>query len=301
MGRLTLYGMLQYEPTLFDECNLPAGYDKEALIDEILTNSGDLYPFHQQPLMLKRSMRLWFARNYLNFDRIMEAITAEYNPIENYDRYEDSTRTPDLYDDTEMGGADILLKEAGQKSTTTVTGSDTMQRSYSNYTEKEEIKGQESIHDYPSTSGSDYNKKTGNVVNEHVVSAFDSSTYEPSTKDTETYNDVKEEINHDVKTDKTFTNRENDKTINGTYSDIHTHDNDKTEVAGSGTDTDTTTYGRTEKISHTGTEEYTAHIHGNIGVTTNQQMILSEIELRKYDVYTDIAQRFEKEFLMQLY
>ena len=51
----------------------------------------------------------------------------------------------------------------------------------------------------------------------------------------------------------------------------------------------------------TGKEDFTSHIHGNIGVTTNQQMIQSEIELRKFDIYVDIAMRFEHEFLVQVY
>lgn len=43
-------------------------------------------------------------------------------------------------------------------------------------------------------------------------------------------------------------------------------------------------------------------IHGNIGVTTNAQMIAGEIELRsKFDLYAVIASQFEKEFLIQVY
>ena len=43
-------------------------------------------------------------------------------------------------------------------------------------------------------------------------------------------------------------------------------------------------------------------VHGNIGVTTSQQMIESELSLRaKYDIYKIIAREFEREFLVQIY
>lgn len=41
--------------------------------------------------------------------------------------------------------------------------------------------------------------------------------------------------------------------------------------------------------------------HGNIGVTTNQQMITSELELRMYNIYKTIAMEFEDEFTVSVY
>ena len=88
MARLTLNGMYQYDDTIFDGMVLPPDYDRQALFMEIMTRSGQLFPYHQVPEILKAAIRLWFSRNYLNFYRIMAALTAEYNPIENYNRYE---------------------------------------------------------------------------------------------------------------------------------------------------------------------------------------------------------------------
>lgn len=280
MPRITLYGMLQYDPTLFDKVVLPEDIDKEILIDEIIRSSGQLYPYHQIPAVLKRSMGLWFARNFVNFERMMAALLAEYNPIENYDRHEDWTRTPNLTDkNTASGsdsstasGSDTRTLTAGQTQTETRSGSDTTTRSYSNYSEKDTKSGSEEV--------------------EHKVAAYDSSTYENSTKDITS-----------------FTNREDGKSYTGTYSDLHTHDNDKTTMTGSGSDTDKTdygkvdtqSYGRVDTNTHTGEEKYTAHLHGNIGVTTSQQMIESELQLRRFDIYAEIAQRFEHEFIVQVY
>ena len=65
---------------------------------------------------------------------------------------------------------------------------------------------------------------------------------------------------------------------------------------GRGTDTTQTEYGLKRK------EVEDIRIHGNIGVTTSQQMIESEISLRaKYDIYKIISKEFEREFLVQIY
>lgn len=41
--------------------------------------------------------------------------------------------------------------------------------------------------------------------------------------------------------------------------------------------------------------------HGNIGTTRNSEMVLDEINLRKYNIYEDIASRFADKFLLCIY
>lgn len=52
-----------------------------------------------------------------------------------------------------------------------------------------------------------------------------------------------------------------------------------------------------EKVSHT----YTERTHGNIGVTTSQQMIQSERDLVRYDFYMEIVNSFKREFCLLIY
>ena len=243
MSRITLNGWLQYDPTIFDGVILPEDFDRDALLAEIMSRSGELYTYHQVPYVLKENIRLWFSRNFLNFDRMMAALMAEYNPIENYDRHEDWTRTPNLTDEAKHTGSD----------TGTLSGDDTTTRSYNNYNES--------------------STRTGDDIVERIVSAFDSGTYQPSEKTVETFGSIKDS-----------------KDISGSY-------DDKTDYG----KVDTTAYNSTLTDRHTGDEKYTSHVHGNIGVTTSQQMITSELELRKFDIYEEIAGRFEHEFLVQVY
>lgn len=43
------------------------------------------------------------------------------------------------------------------------------------------------------------------------------------------------------------------------------------------------------------------HLYGNIGVTTTQQMIEAELNLRKMNIYDEIVKMFEKTFMIQVY
>ena len=243
MARLTLNGMYQYDPTLFEGMVLPTGYDADALLSEIMKRSGQLYPYHQVPHILKADIKLWFSRNFLNFDRMMEALTAEYDPIENYNRIEAWTRTPNLTDKSTLSGADTV--KASDK--------DTTERDYDHLKETVDYKGSD--------------------TRETQVSAFDSSSYQPSEKVTDSR-----------------TNRQDEKDTDGKYTDTTTYGRQ-----------DKTTYGKVDTVTHNGTESYRSNIHGNIGIVSSQAMVTSELELRKYDVYSDIAARFEREFLVQVY
>lgn len=227
--RITLYGWLQYDPTLFDDVTLPDTFDKQYMIDEIIMRSGDLFTYHQQPTFLKRNITNWFNRNYEQFLRMMDALLKEYNPIENYDREEDTTTTP------------------GVEHTETHSGTDS--------------------EDHTGTDGRNIKSYPTAIRNtENQVSAYDSSSYSPKDKTIQTgsgYDESQDDFTHGESID--------------------------------------TTHGHTITNSVTGYDTFHSRVHGNIGVTTNAQMVTQELELRKFDIYTDIARRFEKEFLIQIY
>lgn len=118
-----------------------------------------------------------------------------------------------------------------------------------------------------SHTGTDTDSTQGGGSNEKGVSAYNEEGYTNREKDTETHNS------------------NNTQTYNSTVTN-----------SGSGSDKTQTDYGK----QHTETEN--TRIHGNIGVTTSQQMIESEISLRaKYDIYKIISREFEREFLVQIY
>lgn len=110
--RMTLYGMYQYDPTLFDGVTLPEGMDKTLMVNQIIRQSGDLFPYYQVPPQVKTAITEWFTRRKDNFAKLWQGFTAEYNPIENYDRQEDSTETPNITHTLSNSGQDASTNEA---------------------------------------------------------------------------------------------------------------------------------------------------------------------------------------------
>lgn len=103
------------------------------------------------------------------------------------------------------------------------------------------------------------------------VSAFNSSDWSNSSKDSSTGQTVGDE---------TVTER-------NTGTDTKTGNNTRRNVADEDEDT---------------TETYTQHLHGNIGVTTNQEMIEQELALlAKFNIYTWIAMNLRDSLFLEVY
>ena len=166
--------LLAYDSTLFDDMSLPEDVDLQTLIDRILFNYGDAPLFCPDPAVMKYYITAWSAERLPLWNRFKTAAEMEYNPIENYDRTENSSNE------------------------------------FS-----------------PATSY------------ENMISADNAMTYQPDRK-----------------------------------------------TVGSGKDTN----------------KYNSRIHGNIGVTTSQQMLKSELDLiPSLDVIDFIADDFHQEFNLLMY
>lgn len=117
----------------------------------------------------------------------------------------------------------------------------------------------------------------GNTTDTREVSAYNSSGYQADNKET---------VAHGKKTD-------DDLTYGKKIDDDLTY--------GKKTD-DSITYGHKITDSKEGKSTYTEHTHGNIGVTTNQQMIQEELKLLEaFDIYDWISAKLEKELFLQIY
>lgn len=126
-----------------------------------------------------------------------------------------------------------------------------------------------------SYSTADEEKKNNNHTTENTVSAFNSTGYQADTRVTESGNEnrtLSEKNSH-----------EDERSFTHGHKLANTHSDDLTRTSSGGS-------------SHTG------HLHGNIGVTTNQQMIEQELELlRHFDIYGWIAEQFEEDHMLMIY
>ncbi len=73
----------------------------------------------------------------------------------------------------------------------------------------------------------------------------------------------------------------------------------KDKVTSSETIDNDTTENNTSTLDNTGV--HAGRIHGNIGVTTSQQMLESELDLGYWNIYSRITDMFLKEFCIMIY
>ena len=302
MARITLWGFYQYDKTLFDNIVLPDGIDKDNLVADIMRNSGDLYPYHQIPEYLKSNITFWFSRRLFDFDRMYKSLRMEYSPIDNYNRIEDIRREyKDSGTDTETLtlGSSTTSKHSGTDTETTTLGSSTTSTHTGTDTETTTLGSSTTL----THTGTDTDTMQGGGSTEKGVSAYNENGYTNREKDTETQNSTNSKQYNSTETNTGSGSDEKEQTYNSTVtntgsgSDIQEQRFDSTVTnSGSGSDKTQTDYGKQR------TETESTHIHGNIGVTTTQEMIESEMSLRaKYDIYKIISREFEREFLVQIY
>lgn len=89
---LSILGLYQYDEGIFDNLELPDDIDRDILITEICTECSDfalLYPDYDFMRML---IGVWSRKEARIWSAMLESELVEYNPIENYDRYETITR-----------------------------------------------------------------------------------------------------------------------------------------------------------------------------------------------------------------
>lgn len=202
---LSIYGLFEYDNTLFDNLTVPTGMDKNLVISDILAECSDFCLLYPNFDFMKALIGVWSQKEQTIWQRLYESENITYNPIENYDRHESISRS--------------VSSEASGESTANSKAS-----------------------------------STGSGTSKAGRTAYDSGSIK----------DVAQTDN-----------------INADQSQ-----GDSTESSSSST---------------SGVETVVNHTHGNIGVTTAQQMIEGYREVSKFCVYDYIVQSFKDRFCVQVY
>lgn len=220
---------------------------------------------------ITRLASIIFSLNGDNWSRLYSALQEEYKALQNYNG--DETRTVTTTDT----GTDTFSHTGNETNTLNDSSSNTRT-------------GSESLE----SSGSDSLSKTGTVgsqgsnLSDNNVFGFNSSSSVPSdnsnssNESTDTYN----------LSDKTSYGKKDTKVYNN-VSDSGNRESTNT-VSNESSDTET-------KNLQTNTSE-TFHREGNLGVTTSQQMLESEFELRMHYRFFDVVfADVDKTLALQLY
>ena len=231
---ITLIGIersLSYENrSVFDDIVLPSGIDKDTLVNTIKLQAGSFEMLYSDPIFLTASINIWSKGWLETWKKWVEALAAEYDPIENYNRYEDLK--------IEHSGSDN--RSGRTQSSDNRSGSNTQNGS---------------MNESNSSTSTDQ------------VSAFNSSSFQDKDKNTSSGSG-----------------------------------NTTSNSSGSFTDNNIGNIQNSEQGTDQYTDKHTNHIHGNIGVLTNQSMVESEIRLREdYNIYRLISDLFIKEFCIMTY
>lgn len=137
LAKITLIGMNSYDPTLFDDLILPAGVDKETLIDNILLQGGEFETVYADPTFTKKAISAWSKKWYRTIEKWVAALNISYDPLNNFDRhetYEDTGNNTSKVANNADNRADYHSNTKTEDTTnTTLSGGATTENSKSSY------------------------------------------------------------------------------------------------------------------------------------------------------------------------
>lgn len=240
-AKITTVGFYQYmnayNNDLFGLLNLPPGIDKDTLVNNIMLRGGEFEVVYSNPDFYKSAIGLWSNKHYRTFEKWINALNIDYNPLENYDRMEE-------------------WSDSGSRTNTgTVSDSGTITNTGTQSTE---------------TTGNDNFTGSGNSTSSDEISAYNSNSFQ---------NDKKNTTN-------SSNSSETNTTTNSTRTDNLSESNSNT---------------RTDNLSEKTNSDRKGRAHGNIGVTTSQQMLQSELDIAKWNIYEQITDLFLSEFCIMVY
>ena len=278
MGRtanLSPMGLLNWDSTIFDLFQIPSQLDRDTLINNILAETMELEVLYPNPTVFKNLLGVWSSKQIDIWNRLYATTQYEYNPIENYNRYEEGS-------DSGSGST----RHTGTDTTAETTAHGGTDRT----TRENELGGSDSYENNTTHSGEDVD--TGVRDSAHWIAGFNSvpsgtdDGLVKQTKDSESVEN-RHDYGHVI-----------DETSETTYG--------KTE-----SETGSTTYGKTETKNGTMTHgetittendgEHELHAHGNIGVTTTQKLIREQREVDKFNLYDIITDEFKMRFCILVY
>lgn len=229
------------DSTIFANLTIPEGMESATANAIIMQECGELQTVFEDAASLKAYLAPWSAAHAVPWARMLAALSAEYNPIHNYDRTDTEVIT-----DTETSSGEKSETEA-----TTDSGTSSLTETGS---------GSES-----GTAATDVTKNDTSTIKK---AGFNSADF--------------------VNSDQT--------TVEASESGESTTSRElssETSTTGVTSATGSKTGHGTEETSRDAERERTLTSQGNIGVTTAQQMITAEIDMRAaFNMYMIIMRAF---------
>ena len=224
---LSILGLYNYDPQIFDKLALPDGVDRSLLVNNLVMELGCLEVLYPSAPFMADMVELWSNKELPTWERLYSAMKIEYNPIENYDRQEEWTDEKDETRESSVSDSTILDGQTQNSGSVT--------------------------------------HAVQNMTTDRKVTGYNSGALVPQAQDVESGSTVD---------------------TDATWQDVDS--------------TTTRTGGGTEDLD--GTTTHKGRVHGNIGVTTSQQMLASELELvPQLNIINYIISSFKNRFCILVY
>ena len=117
---LSMIGLYNWDPSIFDTMELPAGLDRDAVISAILLDSMDLEVLYPDPEYMKYALATYSKRRIDVWNKLYATTKLEYNPIWNKDGTITETEEVSRTGDT-SGTSNTTTASSGKSNTTTAS------------------------------------------------------------------------------------------------------------------------------------------------------------------------------------
>ena len=95
LAKITILGFKSYMDSigedLFKNLSLPEGIDKDVLIENIYNECAEFEMLYSNPFYVQSFIGTWSNKHYRTFQKWIDALNIEYEPLYNYDRMESWT------------------------------------------------------------------------------------------------------------------------------------------------------------------------------------------------------------------
>ena len=89
---MSLLGLYQADPTLFDNLELPEGLELDTLRDNMICELAELEVLYPDPVFMKSAIGFWSKKQLHVWTELYETLLYDYNPIWNKDGTKTETR-----------------------------------------------------------------------------------------------------------------------------------------------------------------------------------------------------------------
>lgn len=321
------------DSSLFAEVELPVGVESDVVKAVILERYGEMETLYADPYRMKFATTLFFKKHARTFEKWFTAVNLDYEPLYNYDRYEEWTDEGAGSKNANSNHRNSMLENGNTSDADSSTGSNTRTSNIS----ASENNREDANHSGSNTSNDTMaiSEGTTEATNSEKLSNGNSqrNTANDGTNKVAAYNsitlpDAEKEVSTGYEASAN-SNVEND-SINGTSTRTGNNTNARsgadysedsknsaTSKAENETTTDSATGSTSANASHSNARsedgtinstESTAslgthrgHLYGNIGVTTSSALLKEFLDISEWSFFDHVADLYAEELLLMIY